>query len=208
MKMNKKFLYSLVIVLVLAVMTCGIVYATSVAKGKEIGQQVAEINSKGSEDLIATVNGEEISQKSFDKYKVVLNQNNEYSDKEILNKMIEKRVLEDKAISEGFIVSVEEVNAAVTQVKTALQQDEEQYKFLKEYLSGLGISEEQYWSEIVPEEYKQVLTVNKMYKSLRDEFIKNNNLTNPDEIKSKFDIYWDEYKNDLISKADVQANIK
>lgn len=208
MKANKKLLYSLIVV-VLVMITGGIVYAASISdKGKEIGQEVAEINKNGSEDMIATVNGTGISQKSFNSYKIMLNQNHQYSDKEILDKMIERIVLFNKALSGGFEASDEEVVDTVAEVKSVFVQDEEQYKFLKDYLDGMGVSEDQYWGEIVPEEYKQVLSVNKLYDSLRNEFIKNYNLTDSKEIKSKFDVYWDEYKNDMVNKAVVQTDIK
>lgn len=205
MKASKKFLYSAIVV-VLVMIASGVVYATSISdKGKEIGQEEAENNKNDSESIIAIVNGTEISQKSFNSYKIMLNQNHKYSDKEILDKMIERIVLFNKALSGGFEATDEEVVDTVAEVKSVFVQDEEQYKFLKDYLDGMGVSEDQYWGEIVPEEYKQVLSVNKLYDSLRNEFIKNNNLTDSKEIKSKFGSYWDEYKSDMVNKAVVQT---
>lgn len=207
--MKKKILYSVLAISVIVVITCGsMVYASSVHdKGKELGQQVATIEKNGSNGMVANVDGYEITESALEIYKITASSFGDYSDKELLDNMIERRALYNQADSEGFEVSDEEVNVAIEAAKTALLQDEEQYKFLKEYLNGLGKSEDQYWSEM-REEYKKDLATGKLYESIREDFIKNNNFTDPNDIKSKFDVYWDAYKKDLVSKADVQTDIK
>ena len=209
MKKSRKPFYILISVIVIAILAGGIVYATSLSdRGKEIGKQSADIEKNGSDRIVATINGEKITQKVFDKNKYVFNLNHTYTDKEVLDKMIERRVLFAQAVSEGLEVGDEEVSAAVQTVKTTVEQDKEQAEFLNSYLEGLGISDEQYWTEIVPKEYKQVLTIDKLYQQLRDAFIKSSGLSDPDEIKAQFDIQWKAYKNTLVSSAEVETSLK
>ena len=208
MKKSRKPFYSLISVIVIAILAGSIVYATSLSdRGKEIGKQSADIEKNGSDRIVATINGEKITQKVFDKNKYVFNLNHTYTDKEVLDKMIERRVLFAQAVSEGLEVGDEEVSAAVEAVKTTVEQDKEQAEFLSSYLEGLGISDEQYWTEIVPKEYKQVLTIDKLYQQLRNAFIKSSGLSDPAEIKAQFDTQWKAYKNTLVSKAAVETSL-
>ena len=69
---KKRVLSTLIVIIVLAAISCGIVYATSIGnEAKEVGTKIANVihNSEkdGSGDVvIATVNGYEVTKNEFD----------------------------------------------------------------------------------------------------------------------------------------------
>lgn len=211
---RRKIIPITVLVVILSVIaTSGVVYGTSIMdRGKEIGRRQTAMQSslKDPDEIVATINGQEVTKQEFETFKLLRNQNNSYTDRELLDKMIEKQVLYTEAVNQGFEATDDEVNAAIKDVKQALQEDQnqEQYEFLKNYLDELGITEEQYWSDFVVTEYKEVFSINNLEDSLKANFIKENHISDAAKMNSAFDEYYDQYKKDLISKADVQTDIK
>lgn len=89
-----------------------------------------------------------------------------------------------------------------------MTQDGEQAAFLRKYLDGLGISEEEYWNTDVSEAYKKVLTVRKLYNSEKKKFTEENSaVTDPNALNSKFEDYWDSYRKSLLDKANIQSDL-
>lgn len=191
--------------------------------GQEIGQQVADVQ-KVSDDkkIVATINGIDETEKGFNTYKTTMNQNGKkYSDKELLDKIIKKDVLYSKAIDEGLVATDKEIDACVDEAKKAIQQDENQYSFLKSYLKEMGLTEDEYW-EGSKEVYKQSLSIGKLEDALRENYAEkdteNSNITDSkitkiyisdsEEFNTGFQEYYDNYVNSLIKEADIQTDIK
>jgi hypothetical protein len=226
-KSNKKLLIILVAVLTAAALVYGVVHAASLDRskdgvvhassmgdlGKDVGGLVSdavaanEKDGSGS-DVVATINGSDVTKNEFDMYKAFTNYNHDYSDKELLDKIIEKTVLFDEATAEGFSVTDNEINAEIEKVRDLIAKDPEQSDFFKNFIDGLGMTEEEYWEKIVFPGYKEVFTINKLSDSLKQKFAEENNITDPAELSSSFRDFYKEYKVDLISKADVQTRIK
>lgn len=190
----------------------GIVYGNWLlnSTGGDLGRQQTATQSgpENPDEAVAAVNGEAITAKEFETFKLLRNQGNSYTDRELLNKMIERRLLYAEAAKQGFESTDGEVDAAIRDVKQALQEEQnrEQYEFLQGYLKELNITEEAYWSEHVPAEYKEVLAINKLSDSLRDAYNRKNPAAGP--TKDGFDAYYDQYKKDLVQKADIQTDLK
>lgn len=210
---NIKALHIIVLALVIIVGTYGFVNADTITnKGRELGQQQANIEKSliDNNEIVATVNGYEVTKKTFESYKCIINQNHNYSDKELLDKIIKEKVVYVEAKNEGYTVSDAEINTEIELVKKLLKEDEnkDQYNYIKEYIEGLGITEDQYWSDIITPLYRETFVANKLIDSLRSEYIKEKNITDFAEMETEFSDYLNNYKEDLISNANIQTSIK
>lgn len=214
MKSNKALICALAIVILLAALACVIVYAASfgalgMAVGSRVADAVADNEKEGTGGIaVATINGDDVTKNEFDMYKAFTNYNHDYSDKELLDKMIEIKVLYDEATAEGFFVTDDEINAQIEKVKILIAQDPEQSDFFKNFIDGLGMTEEEYWQEIVFPGYIEVFTINKLSDSLKEKFAEENNITDPAQLTDRFKDYFAEYKEILISKADIKTDIR
>lgn len=212
MKLNKLRTIALISVLVLAVGTYSFANASTVTdKGKEIGQQQANIykSYNDSKEIAVSINGYNVNKEDFEEYKFIMNQNENYSDKELLDKIIREKAVYIEAMNQGFEVSDSEISTAIEEVKKLLRENEnkDQYNYLKNYIDGLGITEDQYWSEKVTPIYRETFTANKLIDNLRLKYSKVNQITDSAGSDSKFNDYLENYRNDLVSKANIEIYI-
>lgn len=177
--------------------------------GKTIGRYVADIEKQNNNlQTVASVNGEKIDYKQFAIYKTLVNQNGKkLSDKDILNKMIEQKLLYDKAVESGITVSDKEAKSALNSAIELLKQDTNQYAFMKNYISGLGMTEAKYWESMI-QPYKEALTIGKFKNVLKEDYKQKRNITDENKLDDEFKKYFDDYKKELINGAKIQTDIK
>jgi|GEM_PF-1303842 len=199
----------MIVIVIVLILGTGSVYAwMSIKNGIEIGEAQAEINKQfeTNNEIVASVNGYEITKESFEVYKSIMSQTGDYGDEELLDKLIEKKLMYSEAVAEGFTVTDDEIEAAIEDAKSLLVLEEniEQYNFLKQYIEGLGITEEQYWTEIVKPIYRETFTINKLTERLRANYDKENSSIDSQSTDGGFSDYLSKYKEDLVDKANIQ----
>lgn len=136
----------------------------------DLGKQVTQIHSDQSGGkIVATINGTNFTKNQLDTYRLTMNQGGkEYSDTELMDRLIKRTVLYDEAVRRGLTVTDAEIDEAIASTKDALNHSESKQakEYLDSYLSGAGISEDQYW-ENVNETYKLALPIGKLQDTLK-----------------------------------------
>lgn len=211
MKKNRFSKKLLIIILTsLLIVSCGIAYSLTIHPSSfqvrnEREQTQTTMENENNSDTIATINGEKVSKKEFEDYKNQLNQNGKnYSEKDVLDKIILNKVLYKAAIDKGITVTEEEIDNEVKMNQAALKQDnnKEQAQFLEAYIKKLGLTPEQYWEQI-KSTYKTTLAVSKLYDILKQEYS-----NNPQRLTITFNDYYANYKKELVSRAIIKTSIK
>lgn len=205
LKIGKGAIYICVTALTL-ILLYNISYAPDAAKS--FGEQQAKVLSEAGDGVVATIDGEKITKKGFDTYKLFLNSGNDkYSDKEILGKILDRQVVYKEALKEGVTVSDTEISNAINVAKETLSSFPEQDAAFKEYIKGLNFTEEQYWGS-VKSVYEKALIIGKYKNSLKDKFAKDNNITDKIELDAKFKAAYDQRVKDLENNAEIESTIK
>ncbi len=205
LKIGKRAIYICVTALTL-ILLYNISYAPDAAKS--FGEQQAKALSEAGDVVVATIDGEKITKKGFDTYKLFLNSGNDkYSDKEILDKILDRQVVYKEALKEGVTVSDTEISNAINVAKETLSSFPEQDAAFKEYIKGLNFTEEQYWESVKPV-YEKALIIGKYKKLLKDKFAKDNNITDEIELDAKFKAVYDQQVKDLENNAEIESTIK
>jgi len=142
----------------------------------KFGQDVKSISEDAkAKRVVARVNGKGIDWQTFKAEQYIQGQNAvasgspEPSNTDILKEVAKKILLVEEAKGRGIEVSDSEVKTMMVDIKNMISKmtDEEQQKF-KDYLTGLGMSEEAFWSSPeVFEAYRQAMYIGK----LRNEFL-------------------------------------
>lgn len=210
MKINKLKIGKGAIFICVTALTLILLYNISYASdaAKSFGEQQAKVLSDAGDGIVATIDGEKITKKGFDTYKLFLNNGNDkYSDKEILGKILDRQVVYKEALKEGVTVSDTEISNAINVAKETLSSFPEQDAAFKEYIKGLNFTEDQYW-ESVKSAYEKALIIGKYKNSLKDKFAKDNNITDKIELDAKFKAVYDQQVKDLENKAVIESTIK
>lgn len=175
--MKRNAFYAGILIIILIVGSYIYIGASDDKDGiREHGKKILETIEKNNSQAIASItNGEktiELTKLQLDTFIMNL----EFINKEkvdrnnALNSLIKQRALYMIACDEGYEVNDEEVEDKVAETQNVIKSDIEQQTFLKNYLSGLNISEEDYYKHIF-DSYKVRLTIgnyknNKLKKEL------------------------------------------
>lgn len=197
-------IFSLVVVLF-----GGIVYAT---QGNTLailfGRQQAEILANPEDRVVATIDGEKITKKGFDSYKLFINSGEtKLSDSQILDKILDRKVIYDKAIQDGIVATDEEINSALKTAQRVMSENHDQYEAFKDYIRGLNMTEDQYWDSVKPA-YKKFVICGKYKNTLKEKYGEDNKIEDKTELNNKFRDYYNQYVNDLKNKAKVESELK
>lgn len=183
--------------------------------------------------VVLTVNGEQVTQREwviqFQKTKNSPG-NREMTAKELkietLKEILKQKVLFVDAWEKGFRTNGEEARTYTKDLRVELQsgnRPQEEVQFFSDFIKGLGISDEEYWGKIAPEEYLLLLPQFHLKESLFNSFpdpskeeiealLKENpeweDLT-AEEIsrktkQEKFEEFWEGYIRDLLKKARIE----
>ncbi|WP_165755790.1 SurA N-terminal domain-containing protein [Ruminiclostridium hungatei] len=182
--------------------------ANSAAKLFGIGQTTMLPAGDGKE-IVAIIDGENITQKGFDTYKLFLNSNgeNKLSDKQVLDKIIERQVICNQAVEEGMTASESEIDSAVRSARETMKSDSKTYAAFKEYVAGLNLTEDSYWESVRPV-YKKALTCGKYKNSLKAKFREDNKGKAISDLNAEFSKYYDGKVKALVKNAKVESLLK
>lgn len=162
-----------------------------------------------SQDIVARIDGEPVTKKVFDSYKLSLNSGVEskLSDEQILDKIVDRQVVYNQAVKEGMTASESEVDSAVKAAQEAIKSESKQYEAFKDYISGLNLTEEAYWESVRPA-YKKALTCGNYKKALKAKFNEDNKEKAVSDLNAEFSKYYDEKVKALVEKAKVESFLK
>ncbi len=162
-----------------------------------------------SQDIVVRIDGEPVTKKGFDSYKLSLNSGVEskLSDEQILDKLVDRQVVYNQAVKEGMTASEAEVDSGVKAARETMEADSETYAAFREYVKGLGLTEEAYWESVRPA-YRKALTCGKYKKAQKDKYIKDNKEKAISDLNSEFLKYYDEKVKALVEKAKVESFLK
>ena len=207
-KTNKNILFTCILTLVI-ILFCGIVYATQGDNLAMIfGKQQAEILANAGDSIVATIDGEKITKKGFDSYKLFVNSGEtKLSDSQILDKILERKVIYDEAVKDGIVATDEEIANAIKTAQSVISESNDQYISFKDYISGLNMTEDQYWESVKPA-YKKFVTCGKFKNALKVKYSNDNKIADKTELNNKFRDFYYQYVGDLKSKAKVESEIK
>ena len=169
---------------------------------KDIGKQVSAIkNDADAQKIIMNINDMPITKSEYEVFKLWSSMNGMWDD-EILESFVLNKLLKQKAIEEGCVVSDEEATEVLsTNIEFALM-DPQGSKSFNSYLEGAGITKEQYIKETV-EDYRESLLVNKLAQKLKEDYIKANETLSPEALEQGFYFYSMEYAQKLQVNAKV-----
>ncbi len=210
-KSNKRKI-SIALVLVISILVFGAVGYAAIQNNnvaRLLGIEQAKVLSSVGNDIVATIDGEKITIEGFDTYKLFLNssEGNKLSDQQILDKILDRQVVYKQAIKEGMTASEEEVNLAIKSAQEAIELDSKQYEAFKEYISGLKLSEDEYWETVKPA-YKKALTCGKYKNVLKEKYKEENNIQDAKELNSKFIDFYNQKVKELKSNIKVESFLK
>jgi len=153
------------------------------------------------------VNGVEISKDKFDSYKAGLaNASGEFTDEEIIDKLVEQEIIMQEIKRLGYTVTDAEVIKFNNERFALLDEDPTAYQIIKDYVDGLGITMEEY-KKMSLEISKTALLANKYKDDIQKEFIEENPqiMSRSAAVKQqKFEDYFADKIDDLCEKADVE----
>lgn len=151
-------------------------------------------------ELVAKVNGEGISKAQFETYKAGLAlTSSEYTDEEILQKLIRQRVLRQECERLNLSVTDEAVDA-FTEQQFAAMDDPMAYQIMQDFVDGLGITMEEY-KERCKENYRFALLGDQYRAVLQQEY------DGMDAAKPTFEQYYQQKLDDLTAAAEVELLI-
>lgn len=148
---------------------------------------ITNTNSK----VLAKVGDKTITQSDINSYKDS-NQNNlakGFTDKDILNKLIEDNVLIKAAKDEGVKVSKNEVQKIISQSKSALEKDatKSSDEKMDKLAKDLGITLGKYWNAYAPKAYASIIAIGKERNGIKDKIISDISKSHPN---------WSQIEND------------
>ena len=211
-----KKIISFFIIVVLMLTIGGIIYVG--ASDDKVGiidhaQMVKEKLRDEKEDIVVQISNSEqeviITSKQLDTYVMNLEfATNEKVDKSnALDQLIKQKALYLLACKNGYEVEDKVVKEKIVETKNAINSDIEQKTFLKNYLEGLGISEDEYFEQLF-DSYKVRLTIGKYKNSkLKPQLIKQDKTLSERDYTQKFnkklDNYIEELINENVNKKDI-----
>ena len=191
----KKAHYILIICVCIIAILSGLAFAGVFSPGSD-----ADIKENTDENkTLVSVNGTPISEKEFEEYKATANfEKEEYSDDELLQRLIEQQLLFGEAKSRGLSVSDMEISEAIASVRDMLvdESNTEARSFIEAYIAEHGITEEEYWESIRPA-YERSLAIAKLQNELAQE-------VGTVEISSEdFEAYYSDFTAELMKNAEI-----
>ncbi|TCK98440.1 SurA-like protein [Natranaerovirga hydrolytica] len=156
------------------------------------------------EIIIATVNGEPIEKHTIDNMKETYEINgSSISEKELLDRVIEHKVLEQVARKMQIEVSDDVVDDYIKEAKIVIQEDEEIYDFHTSYLQEWDISDDAYW-EMMWEDYKTLLSLGELRKEVlsNESILMNGPMSS--ELRKEKEVIWNDFVRNEMEKANIE----
>lgn len=207
--MKKKIVIITLSMLLVFVLVIGGAYASKNISFFQWGEQMAKIREDRTTTAttVAKVNGTEISKEKFDSYKAGLaNASGEFTDEQILDKLIQQEVIMQEITRLGYTVTSDEVNDFNEERFSLLNDDPAAYQVVKDYVDGLGITMDEY-KEMSKDISKTALLTNKYKADMMKEFEKQNSDIKTYSRNEKIERF-EEYFNDKIEELNKNADVE
>lgn len=149
------------------------------------------------DEYIATVNDAKVYRSEFESYKSGYElTENQFTDEDILDKLVVQEVVIQEAKKLGFTATEEEIDAFVNETMDLVYGDEAALSIITEFNESAGISMDEY--QIRCREIGEVVILSKKLKeSIKDEWLLLKTDTN-------FETYYDDYVDSLCDAADIE----
>ncbi|KHO31943.1 hypothetical protein OR62_14085 (plasmid) [Clostridium tetani] len=151
----------------------------------EKAQYMKLLKNKNSKILVK-VGNEAITENDL-KIAKIFNDNN-LSDDQLLDKLIRDKIFIIEGKKQNLIPSNEEVINRVNEVKNQVEKFPDAIEKIKNYKSGLGVSDDEYWNNIVFNEYKNENTTKNLIDNSKDESYKQTIDRVYDNLKQNYNI--------------------
>ncbi len=202
--MKKKIIVILGVLVVVAALAVGGVYAEKQLKYVDLGNQISENQSIPEGEAAAWVNGTAISKQRFENYKASLAYTQaEYTDEQVLDKMIRQEVLQQEIARLGITVTEEEVKAFNEERFALLDEDETAKQIMEDFVKGLGITMEEYKEQSLEISRESLLTM-KYREQLAAEFERQAEPASEQEQSEAFEEYYDRKLDALVEAAEIK----
>ena len=128
----------------------------------------------------------------------------EKSEMEIISQLILEELLLKEAEKVGVVISDEEVRHYMDEVRANMPNDKVGYDTFMLFIRNSGWTEDEYWIKSFPV-YKKAYTIGKFRNFyLKEQFESLNPMLKTSEINVAFDIFYEEYTNNLLNKVEIQ----
>ncbi len=202
--MSKKKIRMIVSIGVISAVVVGALYACKNMNFFRRAEEIDNINAAVPTDVVAKVNGVDILKSKFDSYKVGLaNASGNFSDEEILNKLIKQEIIMQEIDRLGYTVTEEEVTKFNDERFAFLNQDPNAFRIIKDYVDSMGITMEEY-KEMSREISRIALLSNKYREDIINEYEKNNTTDSAQQKAEKAEMYFREKIEKLINAATIE----
>ena len=195
---NKKMMFCVISILVLALTVSAIVYATSDNKGALLGQifKQYKVDQRGSGGKVYESEDITITEDEIQYYKAMYSLDGvSKSDEEIKKKLIKDRLLLKEAEKAGVTLTDEEVKYNMEQTREGLHKSDE--TLFISFLENAGMTEEEYWEKAFPV-YKKAYIIGKYKKFyLKEKFRENNASLKDEDFNTEFAEYYSQYCEEL-----------
>lgn len=157
---------------------------------------------------LVTFDGSKITSGDIDNFKKSRQDN--ITDKQALEMMIEKELLYKEAQSQGLTATLKEAKEESNRQKNMYKQyaTEEQKKELQDILKELNITEKEYWNDYSPKAFRKSITIARMKKSvegkIHTDILKNHSDWGQAEIKKGLEESYSNAINDLKPKFNLK----
>jgi hypothetical protein len=222
MKLTKKPVLTIGI-LVVAISTAAISFSASAADKysaifPDLKSKVAESNTV-SDKAILQVGKVSVTAKDLAKYKAYKEGQSKIddsvkvdtSDATLLKEIVVEKLEAQKAAELNVAATIEEGKAEAEKMREFLKtQPAEVQQFQKDLISAMGYTEEAYWAEVAPEQYKSLLTTKNLYSKLVElKEIPNDIQTyGPNILKYQDKIYNEAKSNGSLNILDQSLSLK
>lgn len=163
------------IVMIGSVLAVGITAAAFAGNGLTgLRTELDKIGTIPLTSVMARVGDTELTVRQFERYKAfrkseieLRNEGTVPPDETLLEEWITDELLYQKAAAENVVVSLDEARAEAQKARSNLEQmAPEARQFHQQVLQAMGVSEEQYWNELVPAEYRKMMSIVRLYEKL------------------------------------------
>lgn len=200
--MNKKYKLAFILTIIVLLVISSMVYANNKRiSGKDLGKQVnqAYFDNIDEDGILCYVDGMEIRKKDFNVFKATSNSYGEIkADDVLLKEYIKTRLVINEAEKAGMVATEEEVEDYTNFLFDSFDEDDENYKILKEYAEEMGMTMDEYKEQVKEYNYKVLITMKLQEKLLSDRKQETHNL----DVSE----YLSQYKEDLYNKAEIIFN--
>lgn len=183
---------------------CVVGYSSGKVDFFDLGKAINEENVRNDKSVAFEINGYPFTLKQYNTYKAGMRIGEKtLTEQEIFDKYVNQKLLLQKAVEMGCVVTEEEIEVFTTERLQLIEDNVDMKKQLEDYLAGADISYEEY-VEISKEASRQQLLYEKML-----DIMKKNEISDVKRITTNTDAMgYQEYMKNVTKELREKAEIK